>query len=157
MTVSTRRIASPAPKPPETILAPEPFAVRDALRAALNVVMEGPRRSAVATVVAANPRYLDAWAALSELGRDPVERYAAARVGYHRGLDALRQSGWRGSGPVRWDHVANRGFLRCVARLGECAEAIGEADEVARCATFLGQLDSSWPPEDLARTDDEWA
>ena len=28
-----------------------------------------------------------------------VESYAFARVGYHRGLDALRRSGWRGAGP----------------------------------------------------------
>ena len=34
------------------------------------------------------------------VGRDEIERYAAYRVGYHRGLDALRANGWRGSGYV---------------------------------------------------------
>ena len=42
------------------------------------------------------PRFLDAWARLGELARDEVEAYAYFRVGYHRGLDRLRQSGWRG-------------------------------------------------------------
>ena len=27
-------------------------------------------------------------------------------------LDALRRSGWRGQGPVPWEHEPNRGFLR---------------------------------------------
>ena len=49
-----------------------------------------------------HPRFLDAWAELGDLGRDDVERYAYYRVGYHRGLDALRANGWRGSGYVRW-------------------------------------------------------
>ena len=34
-----------------------------------------------------------------------------------RGLDALRRSGWRGQGPVPWEHEPNRGFLRALAAL----------------------------------------
>ena len=74
-------------------------------------------------------------------GRDEIERYAAYRVGYHRGLDALRANGWRGSGYVRWSEPTNRGFLRSLAGLGEVAAAIGETDEAERCAQFLLQLD----------------
>lgn len=134
--------------PPETRLDPEPAAVRDALAAASTVEAPEERRAAVAAVVAANPASLDAWAALGALGRDDVERYASFRVGYHRGLDRLRASGWRGSGYLRWTHPANRGFLRCLDGLRAAAEAIGERDEEERCALFLRQLDPAWPPTD---------
>jgi hypothetical protein len=103
----------------------------------------------VAAVVADHPRFLDAWARLGELGRDEVERYAAYRVGYHRGLDRLRANGWRGSGYVRWQHPENRGFLRALHGLATTAAAIGEADEAERCELFLRQLDPAWPPVDL--------
>ena len=86
------------------------------------------------------PRFLDAWAQLGALGRDDIERYAYYRVGYHRGLDRLRQSGWRGSGYVRWKHETNRGFLRALDGLRAMAAAIGETDEADRCAEFLYQL-----------------
>jgi hypothetical protein len=131
--------------PPETVITPEPAEARDALAAALSRP-EPERRDAVADVVARWPRFLDAWARLSELGRDPVERYAYARVGYHRGLDTLRASGWRGSGYVRWRHESNRGFLRALECLRAAAAEIGEADEEERCAHFLRQCDPQWPP-----------
>src|SRR6516162_2485281 len=99
--------------PPETVLDPEPEPARYALRAALAQPIEG-RRDAVSDVCARWPRFLDAWAQLGRLGRDDVEAYAYFRVGYHRGLDRLRQSGWRGSGYVRWQHPSNRGFLRAL-------------------------------------------
>ena len=111
---------------------------------------DGPeRRSAVAAVVASNPRFLDGWARLGQLGRDDVEAYAAFRVGYHRGLDRLRANGWRGSGYVRWVHPENRGFLRALHGLQVTAARIGEADEAERCAFFLKQCDPSWPPADV--------
>ncbi|MDY7106105.1 MAG: DUF3151 family protein [Actinomycetota bacterium] len=134
--------------PPETVLEPEPAEVLGALAAALGAP-EPERRAAVAAVVADNPRFLDGWARLAALGRDDVERYAYSRVGYHRGLDRLRQSGWRGSGYVRWAHETNRGFLRSLAGLAAAASAIGEDDEAERCRTFLHQCDPDWPPADL--------
>jgi hypothetical protein len=134
--------------PPETVLPPEPDQARAALAAALAEPAE-QRRAAVADVVARWPRALDPWARLGQLGRDPVERYAAHRVGYHRGLDTLRGSGWRGSGYVRWRHETNRGFLRALEGLRAAAEEIGEADEAERCAIFLRQCDPDWPPADL--------
>lgn len=126
--------------PPETVLDPEPAEAVDALAAA------GTDRDAVSAVVARFPRCLEAWAQLGDLARDDVEAYAAYRVGYHRGLDRLRASGWRGSGYVRWVHPTNRGFLRALAGLERTAAAIGERDEQERCALFLRQLDPSWPP-----------
>ena len=78
--------------------------------------------------------------ALGEL----VRPFADARVGYHRGLDALRGAGWRGSGYVRWRHESNRGFLRSLHALELAAAAIGETEEEQRCALFLRQLDPEW-------------
>jgi Protein of unknown function (DUF3151) len=93
-----------------------------------------------AEVAARFPAYCAAWAALAAqaLDRgDPVAAYAYARTGYHRGLDQLRRSGWKGHGPVPWDHEPNQGFLRALYLLGQAAAAIGEQDEAARCAEFL--------------------
>ena len=78
------------------------------------------------------------------MGRgETVTSYAYARVGYHRGLDKLRRAGWRGQGPIPWEHVPNRGFLRGLQGLGRAAGRIGEQDEAERCAQFLVQLDPS--------------
>jgi len=93
-----------------------------------------------ADVAAVFPSYSAAWAALASgaLARgDAVTAYAYARTGYHRGLDQLRRSGWRGNGPIPWEHEANRGFLRSLYLLGAAAAAIGEDDEAARCDQFL--------------------
>ena len=126
--------------PPETVLPELPSDCAAALEAALDQAPES-RRDAVASVVARWPRQLTPWAELGDLGRDDIERYAAFRVGYHRGLDTLRASGWRGSGYVRWEVESNRGFLRCLQGLQSSAAAIGETDEEERCAQFLAQLD----------------
>lgn len=128
---------------PETVLDTEPEAALSGLAAALALPPE-QQRDAVAAVVADHPRFLDGWAHLGQLARDPIEAYAAFRVGYHRGLDRLRQNGWRGSGYVRWDHPQNRGFLRALDGLGRMAGQIGEADEEERCRMFLHQLDPTW-------------
>jgi Protein of unknown function (DUF3151) len=133
--------------PPSTVLDPEPDAALAALQAAL-ARPPAERRDAVTAVVARWPRFLDGWARLGDLGRDDVERYAAYRVGYHRGLDRLRANGWRGSGYVRWSAETNRGFLRALRGLGDTAAAIGETDEAERCATFLAQLDPAGVPAD---------
>ena len=128
---------------PETILPPPSPEARQRLEAALG---EPPdrRRDAVAAVVATFPTYLEAWARLGELARDDVEAYACFRVGYHRGLDALRQAGWRGSGYVRWAHEANRGLLRALEGLRQAAASIGEVGEEERYSQFLRQLDPEW-------------
>ena len=95
-------------------------------------------------VATAHPSSSAAWAALAEeaLGRGfVVEGYAYARTGYHRGLDALRRAGWRGTGPVPWSHEPNQGFLRALYCLSQAAAAINETDEAERCAKFLDDCD----------------
>jgi hypothetical protein len=131
---------------PETVLPEEPEAVTAGLAAAMDQPGER-RRHAVSDVVRHAPRSLVAWSALGSLARDDVEAYACFRVGYHRGLDALRAAGWKGSGLVRWEHESNRGFLSCVDGLRSAAGAIGEHSEEERCAQFLRQLDPDWRPD----------
>jgi hypothetical protein len=90
-----------------------------------------------------HPTSAIAWAVLAEQaladGTDAsdISAYAFARTGYHRSLDALRRTGWRGSGPVPWEHEPNRGFLRALWALSVAADHIGEDDEAERCAQFL--------------------
>jgi hypothetical protein len=120
-------------EPPATLLPDEPEP-RQALEAG-----DDP-----SDVAARFPTHSAAWAALADrafAGGSVVESYAYARVGYHRGLDALRRSGWKGHGPVPWSHQPNRGFLRSLHALGRAAGAIGETDEAQRCATFLADCD----------------
>jgi hypothetical protein len=113
---------------PETRLPVDPAAAR---------LEEGVAADQVA---AAYPTSSLAWATLAEDaladGRT-VEGYAYARTGYHRALDSLRKNGWRGQGPVPWEHEPNRGFLRALAALAKAAGAIGESDEEHRCTEFL--------------------
>lgn len=95
-----------------------------------------------AEVVRAHPESPLAWATLAEAaladgGVDDVTAYAYARVGYHRSLDLLRRNGWKGHGPVPWEHEPNRGFLRALAALATAAERIGEIPEAERCSGFL--------------------
>jgi hypothetical protein len=92
-------------------------------------------------VVRRHPESPAAWAAVAaqaqETGADDLTVYAYARVGYHRSLDRLRRHGWKGHGPVPWEHEPNRGFLRSLALLSGAAERIGETPEAQRCAEFL--------------------
>jgi hypothetical protein len=93
-----------------------------------------------AEVAAKFPGHSAAWASLAERAfesGEAVQAYAYARTGYHRGLDQLRRAGWRGNGPIPWEHEPNRGFLRSLFVLGEAAGAIGEDDEADRCRSFL--------------------
>lgn len=130
---------------PQTILPDPPAEVVDTLSTA------GADRRRLVEAAAAHPDLPDVWAALGEAceseatdlsGR--VEAYAYYRIGYHRGLDALRHNGWRGSGYVRWSHASNRGFLAALDGLRRMADAIGETAESERCAEFLAMLDPSY-------------
>lgn len=113
---------------PETHLPEDPAAVGlEDGRAADQVARAYPASSLV-------------WAVLAEdalADGEPIMAYAYARTGYHRGLDSLRRSGWRGQGPVPWEHEPNRGFLRALAALARAAEEIGEDEERHRCVEFL--------------------
>jgi hypothetical protein len=117
--------------PPPTYL-PDDEAAAALLRA------EVPARA----VAAGHPAYCLAWAILAEeafggASGDAVASYAYARTGYHRGLDSLRRAGWKGHGPIPWEHEPNRGFLRALNALRVAAAAIHEDDEALRCAVFL--------------------
>ncbi len=121
-------------QPPATTLPEDPAAV------------ELAGGTAAVDVVRAHPESPLAWAelaeqALSDGAVDDVTAYAYARVGYHRSLDLLRRHGWKGHGPVPWEHEPNRGFLRALAALARAADRIGEEPEADRCRQFL--LDSS--------------
>ncbi|MFZ2526501.1 MAG: DUF3151 domain-containing protein [Rhodococcus sp. (in: high G+C Gram-positive bacteria)] len=97
-----------------------------------------------AKVAADHPTASIAWAYLAEAALDhgqTITAYAYARTGYHRGLDQLRRNGWKGFGPVPFDHEPNRGFLRCVAALARAAQTIGETGEYARCLDLLEDCD----------------
>jgi len=97
-----------------------------------------------AAVAARFPTHSAAWAALADEAftrGQVIESYAYARVGYHRGLDALRRNGWKGYGPVPWSHEPNQGFLRALHALGRAAAAIEETDEAHRVNTFLDESD----------------
>jgi hypothetical protein len=126
------------PEPPATLLPMD-----EAADAALAAAEDGDD-AAYEAVAAHFPGYCGGWAALASralaTGR-PVAAYAYARTGYHRGLDQLRRSGWKGHGPVPWSHAPNQGFLRSLHSLSVASDAIGEADEAARCAQFLRDCD----------------
>ena len=97
-------------------------------------------------VVARYPVSSLAWAKLSDAVYDPdapLESYAYARVGYHRGLDALHAAGWHGGEvpSIPWSHQPNRGVLRALYALRRAADAIGETVEVARLTEFLTTAD----------------
>ncbi|WP_435201938.1 DUF3151 domain-containing protein [Janibacter sp. GS2] len=113
---------------PETKLPEDPSAARiDAGEDAASVAADLPSSSLP-------------WAVLAEGALDggrTIEAYAYARTGYHRGLDALRRSGWKGQGPVPWSHLPNRGFLRALATLAQAADQIGETEEEQRCSGLL--------------------
>lgn len=94
-------------------------------------------------IVADHPESSLCWALLAE-GALSMEKpdadinaYAYARTGYHRGLDSMRRAGWKGHGPIPWEHHPNRGFLRCLWALTIAADRIGEEAETKRCAQFL--------------------
>ncbi|MFI5495337.1 DUF3151 domain-containing protein [Actinoplanes sp. NPDC051859] len=127
------------PEPPATKLPAD-----EAADAALAEAAKSGTDEAYQEVAARFPTFSGGWAALAQnalAAQQPVTAYAYARTGYHRGLDALRRSGWKGHGPVPWEHAPNQGFLRCLHSLSLAAAAIGEADEAARCAQFLRDSD----------------
>ena len=132
--------------PLETVLDAEPTEALHLLADALRATAD-ERRARISTVVARWPQFLDGWARLGQEARDTFEAYACFRVGYHRGLDRLRRSGWRGTGYVRWRYPENRGFLRALSGLARTAAELGEEAEAQRCEQFLHQLDPEWSPE----------
>jgi hypothetical protein len=134
MTASSHRDLFAAGTGPEPTRLPE-----DPAAAALS----GSGRQQLIEVVSQYPASSLSWALLAEEAlllhsrEGDVSAYAYARTGYHRGLDALRRAGWRGSGPIPWEHEPNRGFLRALHALAVASERIGDTAEQERCAQFL--------------------
>jgi hypothetical protein len=131
------------PGPAPTLLPDEPASSVSAALAAGTSADE---------LAARFPSAMLPWAVLAEQALDGVDQdspdvgaavtaYAFARTGYHRGLDALRRSGWKGHGPVPWAHEPNRGFLRALDALRRSAALIGEDDEAERCRQLLDDCD----------------
>ena len=128
-----------------------------ALLGEVDGVVDGRDVDAVRAAAAAHPDSSLAWALLaraeldgiaadsSVVPADAVTAYAYARVGYHRGLDALRRAGWRGQGPIPVTHPANRGFLAALLALGEASRVLGEAEESTRITEFITQSDPTAP------------
>lgn len=134
----------------ENLLGPEPTRLQADPRVSDSLAQGEPLED----VVRANPSSPLAWALIAEqayAGGRELEAYAYARVGYHRGLDALRGAGWRGAGPIPWSHEPNRGVLRALFALRRSAAQIGETTEVERLTEFLNGAD----PEVIARLEAE--
>ena len=134
MTETHRNLLAGAGAGPAPTLLPEDPAAAD-------LVTRG--REHFLETVAAHPDSTLCWALLAEgalaVGslEGDIGAYAYARTGYHRGLDGLRRAGWKGAGPVPWQHIPNQGFLRSLWALAMAAERIGETAEHERCAQFL--------------------
>lgn len=130
--------------PPENLLGEPPPTLLPADPAADELVAGTPSEQ----VARRYPASSLAWATLAETalaaGED-IPGYAYSRVGYHRGLDALRRNGWGGHGPIPWAHEPNQGFLRCLGALAEASERIGDTEEALRCRDFLHDSDPDAP------------
>ncbi|MGE3538443.1 MAG: DUF3151 family protein [Candidatus Tectimicrobiota bacterium] len=136
------------PLEPPIILPPDPADSSQQVAAAQAAFQAGQLsatdyRRQLTTIAASHPTCLSAWAALGELALpdDVIAAYAFFRVGYHRGLDRARGSGWRGTQPVPWTQESNRGFLTCLHGLMQAATAIHEDAEATRTRQFLLDLD----------------
>lgn len=121
-----------------------------------SAVTGGESLAELEAAAVANPKDSGVWAALAayhlqqgDLPSEKITAYACARTGYHRGLDALRGNGWRGTGPVPWSHEPNRGVLRAIMMLAVVARAIGEEDEYIRCLNLVNDCDPSAADEML--------
>jgi hypothetical protein len=142
-------ISMSAGGPPETVLPPEPIEIRHLVDQVWRSAADARSLLADAELLVQRaPRSSAAWAAVGACTTSTIAKYASFRVGYHRGLDALRANGWRGSGFVRWTEPGNVGFLRCLLGLAVMARHIDEDDEAARCEQFLIQLDPRGVPEE---------
>ena len=131
--------------PPAVQLPPEDPAAVAALEQALQAVDSG---AALREVAGRWPGFVEVWARLAEQALragQTVEAYAFARTGYHRGLDLLRRSGWRGLGPIPWAHQPNQGVLRAIQALMQTSAALGDQPEADRCRQLLLDSDPSDP------------
>ncbi len=126
----------------QNLLAPDPTLLPADPAAAL--LSPAPDAAELNSAVTKHPESSLLWALLADAATErgeTITAYAYARVGYHRGLDALRKNGWKGAGPVPWSHEPNRGVLRALYALRRSAAAIGETSEFNRLTDFLNDSD----------------
>lgn len=105
-------------------------------------------------VVRDHPASSLCWALLAEgallIGAEDADiaGYAYAVTGCHRGMGALRRTGWHGvdeAGTIPWEHLSNQGFLRCVWARSVAAGRIGQEDEARHWEEFLRRVsESGW-------------
>ena len=138
---------------PETILPAENSEILDGIEEALSFAAPSEITDPVVisqvimkllSLVEVNPESIAIWTQLGVLSPERMKGYAFFRLAYHRGLDALRKNGWRGSGFVRWEHPSNRSFLRALHGLQILSKEIGDEEEAIRCHHFLLQLEPRW-------------
>ena len=120
--------------PPPVHLPPDPAAGLDP--AAAQTALAHPDSP---LVWATRAEMLLAAGALDDVAR--LNAYAHARTAYHRSLDRLRANGWKGWGPVPYDHEPNQPVLRAIAALARAAKFIGENGEYDRCRQMLSDAD----------------
>jgi|TARA_B100000902_G_scaffold26900_1_gene32425 hypothetical protein len=138
---------------PETILPAEDSEILDGIEEALSSGSPSETNdpfiisqviNKLLKLVEAYPDSIAIWTQLGVLSPERMKGYAFFRLAYHRGLDALRKNGWRGSGFVRWEHPSNQSFLRALHGLQMLSKEIGDDEEAARCHHFLFQLEPRW-------------
>ncbi|OUD86514.1 hypothetical protein BC477_00870 [Clavibacter michiganensis subsp. michiganensis] len=119
---------------PETRLADEP-------EVAARIQDADGHHDTLGAIAADHPQSSLVWALLSDsayVQGDRIASYAFARVGYHRGLDSLRKSGWKGQGPVPWSTsptaASSAPSTRCVARPPPSARRTRSRASAPSCA-----------------------
>ncbi|GAA1472303.1 DUF3151 domain-containing protein [Corynebacterium felinum] len=123
--------------PPPVLLPAEELSAPVSAENALDLALVHPASPLVwATVAESALAQLE-----GDLAQQKVFAYACARTGYHRSLDRLRANGWKGFGPVPFDHVPNQGVLRAIAALARASAVIGDQAEYDRCRQLLSDAD----------------
>jgi nitroreductase len=130
--------------PPEIVLPNESRRVLDGIETAISLQNTDDSVDQLLNLAELNPDSIAIWTQLGVLSSEKMQAYAFFRLAYHRGLDALRKNGWRGSGFVRWSSISNRYFLRALHGLEKLSEEIDDSEEAARCHLFLLQLEPLW-------------
>ena len=103
-------------------------------RASLGLPEDGFVYCCMGNPLKIEPTVLAAWMRiLREVPGSVLWLYAAKP----QARDNLRRNGWKGHGPIPWEHEPNRGFLRCLQALARAAALIGEEEEAPRCTLFL--------------------
>lgn len=138
---------------PETVLPSESSEILAGIEEAVSLEALTDTIAKLLRLAEKYPDSIAVWTQLGAASSEKMQTYAFYRLAYHRGLDALRKNGWRGSGFVRWENSSNRSFLRALHGLQKLSEEIGDIEEATRCNHFLLQLEPRW--ENISPTIDQ--